>query len=320
MELTAGQVAVVTGAASGIGLAMAERFARAGLDVVLADVEQPALQAAEQRVAGLGAKTLAVPTDVSDEAAVNALAAAAVDRFGAVHVVCNNAGVASNADPWFGPISTWRWVLGVNLWGVIHGIRAFLPLLAAQRESHIVNTASAAGLIPATQPPYDATKHAVVAMSEDLYRAMKVAGLPVGVSVVCPGWVRTSINQATRNWPGSLGEVPPPAATAEVVSPHVQRAIDGGMAPAAVADLVADAIAADRFWVFTDPYFTERALDRWQRIAEGQNPQTEVDLPGFPPAKELAAEIRRLLAAQGGGLYRRPRCARRRRWITNSGR
>ena len=302
MELTAGKVAVVTGAGSGIGLALAERFARAGLDVVLADVEQPALQAAEQKVAGLGAKTLAVPTDVSDEAAVSALAAAAVDRFGAVHVVCNNAGVASDADPWFGPISTWRWVLGVNLWGVIHGIRAFLPLLAAQRESHIVNTASAAGLIPATQPPYDAAKHAVVAMSEDLYRAMKVAGLGVGVSVVCPGWVRTSIYQAKRNWPGSLGEVPPPAVTAEIVSPHVQRAIDEGMAPAAVADLVADAIAADRFWVFTDPHFTEMALDRWQRIAEGHNPQTEIDVPGFPPARQLAAEIRRLLGGQGAEL------------------
>ena len=299
MELTAGKVAVVTGAGSGIGLALAERFARCGLDVVLADVEQPALQAAALKVAGLGVKTLAVPTDVSDEAAVNALAAAAVDRFGAVHVVCNNAGVASDADPWFGPLSTWRWVLGVNLWGVIHGIRAFLPLLAAQRESYIVNTASAAGLIPATQPPYDAAKHAVVAISEDLYRAMKVARLPVGVSVVCPGWVRTSIYQASRNWPESLGEVPPPAVTAEVISPHVQRVIDEGMAPAAVADLVADAIAADRFWVFTDPHFTEMALDRWQRIAEGQNPQTGLDLPGFPPAKQLAAEIRRLLGGQG---------------------
>jgi NAD(P)-dependent dehydrogenase (short-subunit alcohol dehydrogenase family) len=211
MELTAGKVAVVTGAASGIGLALAERFARAGLDVVLADVEQPALQAAAQQIASLGVKTLAVPTDVSDEAAVNALAAASVDRFGAVHVVCNNAGVTSRADPWSGPVSAWRWVLGVNLWGVIHGIRAFLPLLTAQRESHIVNTASAAGLIPATTPAYDAAKHAVVAVSEDLYRAMKVAGLGVGISVVCPGWVRAGIGLAERNWPQSLGEVPPPA-------------------------------------------------------------------------------------------------------------
>ena len=217
MELTAGKVAVVTGAASGIGLALAERFARAGLDVVLADVEQPALQAASEKIAGLGAKTLAVPTDVSDEAAVNALAAAAIDRFGAVHVVCNNAGVGSPADPWFGPLSAWRWVLGVNLWGVIHGIRAFLPLLAAQGEGHIVNTASMAGLIPGIGPIYDAAKHAVVAISEDLYQAMNVAMLPIGVSVLCPGWVRTSILQADRNWPQSLGEVPPPAATAEVI-------------------------------------------------------------------------------------------------------
>jgi NAD(P)-dependent dehydrogenase (short-subunit alcohol dehydrogenase family) len=303
MELTAGKVAVVTGAGSGIGLALAERFARAGLDVVLADVEQPALQAAAEKIAGLGAKTLAVPTDVSDEAAVNALAAAAIDRFGAVHVVCNNAGVASHADPWFGPISAWKWVLGVNLWGVIHGIRAFLPVLAAQGEGHIVNTASIAGLLPGLSPIYDATKHAVVAISEDLYKAMDVAMLPIGVSVLCPGWVRTSIAQATRNWPQSLGEAPPRAMTAEVTEPHLQRAVDQGMAPAAVADLVADAIAANRFWVLTDPLLTQIALDRWQSIAEGRNPQTEVDSPGMPPAKQLTAEIRQLLAGLGGALW-----------------
>ena len=302
MELTAGKVAVVTGAGSGIGLALAERFAHAGLDVVLADVEEPALQDAAQKIAGLGVKTLAVPTDVSDEAAVSALAAAAVDRFGAVHVVCNNAGVASDADPWFGPVSAWTWVLGVNLWGVIHGIRAFLPQLAAQGEGHIVNTASVAGLAPGAGPSYDATKHAVVAISEDLYRAMKIAGLPIGVSVLCPGWVRTSIYQATRNWPKSLGEVPPPAVTAGVTTPYLQRAVDEGTAPAAVAGLVAEAIAADRFWVFTDPRFTQIALDRWQRIAAGQNPQIEVDVPGFPPARQIAAEIQRLLTGQGGGL------------------
>jgi len=300
MELTAGKVAVVTGAASGIGLALAERFARDGLNVVLADVEQPALQAASEKIAGLGAKTLTVPTDVSDESAVNALAAAAVDRFGAVHVVCNNAGVSSLADPWFGPLSAWKWVLGVNLWGVIHGIRAFLPVLAAQSEGHIVNTASIAGLIPGTGPIYDATKHGVVAISEDLYRAMNVARLPVGVSVLCPGWVCTSIMQADRNWPQSLGAVPPRAATAEVTVPHVQRAVDEGMAPADVADLVADAIAANRFWVFTDPRLTQVALDRWQRVAEGHNPQTYVDVPGMPSAKQLVVEIQQLLAGPGG--------------------
>jgi NAD(P)-dependent dehydrogenase (short-subunit alcohol dehydrogenase family) len=301
MELTAGKVAVVTGAASGIGLALAERFARAGLDVVLADIEEAALEAAEQKIAGLGAKTLAVPTDVSDEAAVQALAAASVDRFGAVHVVCNNAGVVTEADPWFGPASAWRWVLGVNLWGVIHGIRAFLPHLAMQGEGHIVNTASVAGLIPGFSPSYDATKHAVVAISEDLYHAMQAAALPVGVSVLCPGWVRTSILDAARNWPAGAGEAPPPAMTAELTRPHIQRVIDEGMAPAAVADLVAEAVAIGRFWVFTDPRFTDMALRRWQGIAAGDNPRSGVDLPGMPPTEELVAEIRRLLAGPGDG-------------------
>jgi NADP-dependent 3-hydroxy acid dehydrogenase YdfG len=157
MELRAGKVAVVTGAASGIGLALAERFARAGLDVVLADVEKEALRAAAKRIQALGVKSLAVTTDVSDETAVQALDDAAVDRFGAVHVVCNNAGVSGGGDPWFGPISSWRWAMGVNLWGVIHGIRAFLPVMVAQGEGHIVNTSSIAGLIPGAGPSYDGT-------------------------------------------------------------------------------------------------------------------------------------------------------------------
>src|SRR5215469_527964 len=212
MKLEPGKVAVVTGAASGIGFALAERFGRDGLNVVLADVEQSALEKAADRVRALGVETLAVNTDVSNPASVDSLAHAAVGRFGAVHVLCNNAGVSSLADPWFGPLSTWSWVLGVNFWGVVHGIRAFLPVLAAQGEGHIVNTASVAGLVPGVGPIYDATKHAVVAISEDLYQAMNVAMLPIGVSVLCPGWVRTSIAQADRNWPQSLGEVPACAA------------------------------------------------------------------------------------------------------------
>jgi NAD(P)-dependent dehydrogenase (short-subunit alcohol dehydrogenase family) len=295
MELTAGKVAVVTGAASGIGLALAERFARAGLNVVLADVEESALVSAARRIEELGAKTLAVPTDVSDEAAVRTLAAAALSRFGSVHLLCNNAGVRSSADPWLGPMSAWRWVLGVNLWGVIYGIREFLPLLAMQGEGHIVNTASAAGLIPATSPSYDASKHAVVAISEDLHRAMKVAGLAVGVSVLCPGWVRTGILDAERNWPGGPGDVPPPAVTAQVTIPYARRALEAGMEPAAVADLVADAVAADRFWVLTHPELAEIALRRWQGIAEGRDPYTGVGAPGLP-VTPIVAEIRRLLA------------------------
>ncbi|MGZ4343173.1 MAG: SDR family NAD(P)-dependent oxidoreductase, partial [Solirubrobacteraceae bacterium] len=132
MKLEAGKVAVVTGAASGIGFALAERFARDGLDVVLADVEEGALASATDRIGALGVQTLAVPTDVSDHEAVEALAGAAIERFGSAHIVCNNAGVGSKADPWFGPLSAWTWVLGVNLWGVVHGVRAFLPILVEQ--------------------------------------------------------------------------------------------------------------------------------------------------------------------------------------------
>ncbi len=295
MELTAGQVAVVTGAASGIGFALASRFAQGGLDVVLADIELPALAEAEQKIADLGVKTLAVPTDVSDEAAVQTLADAAVKRFGAVHVVCNNAGVESDADPWLGPISSWKWVFGVNLWGVIHGIRAFLPQLLGQGGGHFVNTASIAGLYPGFAPSYDASKHAVVAISEDLYNSMSVAGLPVGVSVLCPGWVRTQIMDASRNWPASLGEQPPPAFGSEVVSKHVRHAIDEAILPAAVADLVADAVAEDRFWVFTEQSFVDLAVRRWQRIAERANPDRGVDVPGMPPAAELREEVLRSL-------------------------
>lgn len=295
MELTAGKVAVVTGAASGIGFALAERFARSGLDVVLADVELAALEAAEQKIAEFGVKTLAVTTDVSDEASVQALAAAAIERFGAVHVVCNNAGVESVADPWFGPISTWRWVLGVNLWGVIHGIRAFLPLMLGQGGGHFVNTASIAGLYPGFAPSYDASKHAVVAISEGLYKSMTLAGLPIGVSVVCPGWVRTNIMDASRNWPASLGEEPPPSFAAEVTVPHVQKAIDEAIPPAKVADLVADAVVAGRFWVFTEQPFVDLCIRRWQSIADGANPETDVDVPGLPPAVQLREEVQRLL-------------------------
>ncbi len=286
MELTAGKVAVVTGASSGIGLALADRFARDGLNVVLADVDEPGLTAASEAVRARGVDALTVVTDVSDEAAVLALAAATLERFGAVHVVCNNAGVASAADPWFGPLSAWQWVVGVNLWGVIHGVRAFLPTLLAQGEGHIVNTASIAGLLPGIGPVYDATKHAVVALTEDLYTTAAALGLPLGVSVLCPGWVRTQIMDADRNWPASLGDVPPPAPGSEVVTTYVRRAIDEGMTPAAVADLVAEAITSRRFWVFPHPDFVELAARRWNGIAEGLDPVATLALPGLPTAAE----------------------------------
>jgi NAD(P)-dependent dehydrogenase (short-subunit alcohol dehydrogenase family) len=301
MELTSGKTAVVTGAASGIGFALAERFARAGLSIVLADVEQEALVAAEQQIAAVGVQTLAVRTDVSDEAAVQALAAAAVERFGAVHLVCNNAGVESNADAWLGPISAWKWVLGVNLWGVIHGIRAFLPVMLGQGEGHFVNTASIAGLYPGFAASYDASKHAVVAISEGLYRSMKLAGLPVGVSVLCPGWVNTNIMDAARNWPTALGEQPPQALGSEIAEPHVRKAIAEAIQPAEVAGYVADAVAAGKFWVFTGQEWVDLVVQRWNAIAAGEDPALDLQAPGMPPSAQLAEEIRNLLTQMLGG-------------------
>jgi NAD(P)-dependent dehydrogenase (short-subunit alcohol dehydrogenase family) len=295
MKLGGEKVAVVTGAASGIGLALATRFAGAGMKVVMADVEEGRLHEAVRSVASPGVEVVGVPTDVSDEASVQALAATAIGRFGSVHLLCNNAGVAARSDPWFGPLSAWEWVFGVNLWGVIHGVRAFLPHMASQPEGHIVNTASMAGLLPGVGPVYDATKHAVVAITEDLYRTARLAGLPIGVSVLCPGWVRTGIIDADRNWPDRLGERPPESPESAVTTPIVRRVIDEGTTPAAVADMVADAVEADRFWVFTGPEWLEAAVRRWHGIADGQNPDLAADIPGMPPAQELIAEVMRAL-------------------------
>jgi NAD(P)-dependent dehydrogenase (short-subunit alcohol dehydrogenase family) len=297
MRLDVGKTAVVTGAASGIGLGLAERLARAGLNVVLADIEETALRAAAERVEACGVKSLWVLTDVSREEDVNALARRALESFGAVHLVFNNAGVSTLADPWFGPTSAWNWVLGVNLWGVIYGIRAFLPHLVAQGEGHIVNTASIAGLYPGPGAQYDASKHAVVAITEDLYRTVKMAALPVGVSVLCPGWVRTGILDAGRNWPDRLGAPPENSAATTFLRPYVERLIDEGAAPAAVADMIVEAVEGDRFWIFTESQFIEMALERWHSIAERLNPNVETDVPGLPPNSEIAAEIQRLLSS-----------------------
>jgi NAD(P)-dependent dehydrogenase (short-subunit alcohol dehydrogenase family) len=296
MDFGTGKVAVVTGAASGIGFALADRFASGGMDVVLGDVDENGLTSACERIRAHGVDAAAVLTDVSDETSLGELADTAYDRFGAVHVLCNNAGVGSLADPWFGPISAWHWVLGVNLWGVVHGIRAFLPRMLAQAEGHIVNTASMAGLHPSASPIYDASKHAVVALSEDLYRMLRQMQAPIGVSVLCPGWVRTNILAAERNWPASLGTRPDHAVVADVVLPHVQRALDEGTNPAVVADLVANAVMADRFWVLPHPDFVDLAVRRWHSIAEGLNPELNIDAPGMPPAAQIADEIRAALS------------------------
>ncbi len=205
MQDFTGKVAVVTGGASGIGRGLARQFAAEGMRVMVGDVETDALETAVTDLATSGAEVEGVVTDVSDAAQVQALADAAIARFGAVDLVCNNAGVGGGGLSWELPLSTWEWVLGVNMWGVINGLRSFVPLLVQRPEAHIVNTASVAGLVAAPfMGPYNASKHAVVAISETLHHELAMHAPHVKVSVLCPGWVNTNIADSSRNRPSRL--------------------------------------------------------------------------------------------------------------------
>jgi NAD(P)-dependent dehydrogenase (short-subunit alcohol dehydrogenase family) len=214
-----------------------------------------------------------------------------MERYGRVHVVCNNAGVAGVGDPWFGGIETWRWVMDVNFWGVVYGIRAFLPHIAASGSGHIVNTASIAGLFPGFSPPYDASKHAVVAITEGLHNTLQTAGLPIGVSCLCPGWIRTGILESDRNWPDELGAKPATDAAGEVTRKYVSRAIAEGMQPGAVADAVVGAVREGRYWVFPNPEFVDMAMERFVSIGERLDPQPPEHMPGMPPRSQIIAEV-----------------------------
>jgi len=275
MDLS-GKVAVVTGAASGMGLAIAEKCVSEGMKVVLADVEEDALELAADRLAQRGT-VLAVPTDVAVAESVDELRRQA-EAFGPVHLVCNNAGV-SGAGPgaaWEKPISAWQWVLEVNLWGVIHGIRAFVPAMVERDQGHIINTASIAGLIPFPfASPYAASKHAVVGISVSLFHELALRGSHVHVSVLCPGWIRTRIVDAERNWPDRLG--PRPASdsdpTAQMMEAMVRQLVDTGMDPAMVAEQVLDAVRAERFWVLPNADdFGPLIKDVAESAVEGRNP------------------------------------------------
>jgi NAD(P)-dependent dehydrogenase (short-subunit alcohol dehydrogenase family) len=271
-----GKVAVVTGAASGIGLALATRFGREGMRVVLADVEREPLDAAAKALgAELGDdRVLAVPTDVRDEAAIQALAAATFATFGTAHVVCNNAGVGVGGMAWEVPADRWRWIVDVNLLAVAHGIRAFVPRMIEQGEGHVVNTASSAGILTGPgMSPYFATKHAVVALSESLHFDLLLTGGAVGVSVLCPEWVRTRIGESERNRPPEVDEVEaPPGVDADAMREFITGLIDSGLDPADVAGMVVDGIRAGRFWIFTHDTTVPHAKRRWAAIAEGGQP------------------------------------------------
>jgi len=296
VQLEAGQVAVVTGAGSGIGRALVERFAAAGLRIVLADVDETA---AREVAATLDVDTLVRRVDVSKEQEVVDLAAATVEHFGGVQVVCNNAGVAARTDPWTGPIEAWHWVMGVNFWGVVHGIRAFLPHLVLGGGGHIVNTASIAGLFPGFSAPYDASKHSVVAISEALYLELSGAGLPIGVSVLCPGWVNTRILEADRNWPAEAGALPDQSPAYEVTGRYLAAAVAEGLTPAAAADHVVRGVEAGGFWVIPQDDFFQIAIDRWARISDKLDPVAPEHVPGMPPRSQMMEEILALLLGPG---------------------
>ncbi len=248
-----GKAAFVTGGASGIGLALGRALAEAGARVMLADIEERALAEA---VASLQGENLAevrgIICDVRDYQAVERAAQAAIDAFGKVHIVCNNAGVGGRSGADSISLQDWRWVIDINLMGVVHGVRAFLPHLVSHGEGgHIVNTASMAGFLPGTGfGPYTATKFAVVGLSEALRAELAPQG--IGVSVLCPGWVRTRITESRRNWPKEYGE--PPAARPGLIDQHIAELVRTGMEPSAVAALTLAAIRDNELYVFTHPH------------------------------------------------------------------
>ncbi len=238
-----GTVAVVTGAASGIGLALSEALAAEGASVVMADVSADALHDQRDRLDDLGHAVHAVPTDVSDAAAVEALAGAAVDRFGGLHVAVNNAGIVSRGLTWEIPLEDWRRVLDVNLWGVIHGVRSFVPrMLATGEPGHVVNTASMAAVLPVGRlGPYTVAKHGVLGLSDVLRRDLEKVGAPIGVSTLLPGGIRTGMNPI------------------------------GSVEPSTVAQNVLDAIRRNRPYVYTDHQARAEVEERLSLLASARD-------------------------------------------------
>jgi NAD(P)-dependent dehydrogenase (short-subunit alcohol dehydrogenase family) len=271
------KVAVITGAASGIGLAMAQRFVRAGMKVVLSDVEVEPLAAAMAQLRAAGGDVHQVITDVAKPEQVQALARESLSKYGAVHVLCNNAGIfeGGGIPSWQTSLDDWNWILGVNLMGVIHGLRTFLPIMHEQgSDAHIVNTASIGGFI-AGNPLYSVTKFGVVALSEALYAELQRAGSKTQVSLLCPGYVKTRLADSLRNRPADLPQASPQNAATENLRQRFAEAVDAGIEPDVVAEHVLSAILEQRFYVFTHPESLVAIERKTRMILSGENPTVQ---------------------------------------------
>jgi len=282
MDDFAHKTAVITGAASGIGFALAEQCVRRGMKVVLADVEDAALEQAATELRSRHGQVLAVRTDVSQAADLERLAQKTLQTFGAVHLLFNNAGVGVRRPLWEFSLDDWQWVLGVNLWGVIHGIHVFVPIMLDQdTECHIVNTASALGLVTGpTHGAYKVSKHAIVALTEILAHELAQLGAKIDVSLLCPGSVNTRIVECERNRPTHLRCTAPVGVLTLVEQDFERISLEAGMTPGEVAEHVFEAIQQRKFYVLTHPAWKSAVQTRMEDILQERNP-TLTDL--FPP-------------------------------------
>lgn len=284
MKDTTNKVAVITGAASGIGRGMAESFAAAGMKIVLSDIEPKALEATAQSLRASGADVHSVATDVSKPEQIEALAAETLRRYGAVHVLCNNAGIGIGGRPsWTTTLDDWTWILGVNLMSVVYGLRTFLPIMIEQgTEAHIVNTASMAGLVAGGNIPYSVTKFGVVALSEGVYMELQRGRYKPRISVLCPGFVRTNILDSDRNRPPELGNASEwsTGPVSDSFREWFTEQVEQGLNPRAVGDHVLAAIRDERFYIFTHPEMRPLVEQRMKDIVSGDNP-TQLPPPGW---------------------------------------
>lgn len=289
-----GKTAVITGAGSGFGLECARIGAQRGMNLVLADVQQDALDAAAAEMQAAGAQVLAQRVDVSDAQQMEQLAAAVQQRFGAPHLVFNNAGVGAGGLLWENTVADWEWVLGVNLWGVVHGVRLFTPMMLAAAakdpawRGHIVNTASMAGLLnPPNMGIYNVSKHAVVSLSETLYQDLSLVTEQIGASVLCPYFVATGINASERNRPGALA-AGQPTKSQLIGQAMIGRAVSSGKVSAAdVAAKVFEAVSANQFYIYSHPQALGPVQTRLDDVLQARNPTD-----AFADKPELGAQLR----------------------------